>query len=136
MTVSLPSALAAATRASMPPPPEADVCLDQSTDPAVLEEPHAATTSTVATAIPKRWIRCQFIPSTSPQVTSGCRKGAPGGAAIYCASTGRGARKHGGAPAKDRLSLGDVPNPGVGPVAEAPREVVGRLAGACDHLPQ
>src|SRR5579859_7455554 len=79
MTVSLPSALAAATRASMPPPPEADVCLDQSTDPAVLEEPHAATTSTVATAIPKRWIRCQFIPSTSPQVTIGCRKGAPAG---------------------------------------------------------
>src|SRR5437773_6940287 len=79
MTVSLPSALAALTSASMPPPPEADVCFDQSVAPAVLEEPHAATTSTVATAIPKRWNRCQFISFNTPQVTDGCRKGAPAG---------------------------------------------------------
>src|SRR5712692_10034366 len=103
MTVSLPSALAAATRASMPPPPEADVCFDQSVAPAVDVEPHAATTSTVATAIPKRWNRCQFIDFNSPQLRGGCRKGSPRGAGLYCASPGCGARKHGGAPRKDPL---------------------------------
>src|SRR5438094_8944044 len=66
MTVSLPSALAAATSASIPPPPAADVCFDQSVAPAVDVEPHAATMRTVATAIPKRWNRCQFMRSTLP----------------------------------------------------------------------
>src|SRR2546428_14141251 len=79
MTVSLPSAFAALTSASMPPPPEADVCLDQSVAPAVLEEPHAATTSTVATAIPKRWNRCQFINSTLPSDVVAAGRGRPAG---------------------------------------------------------
>src|SRR5258707_6917581 len=79
MTVSLPSALAAATSESIPPPPAADVCFDQSVAPAVLEEPHAATTSTVATAIPKRWNRCQFINSTLPSDVVAAGRGRPAG---------------------------------------------------------
>src|SRR5438270_389129 len=72
MTVSLPSALAAATSASMPPPPAAVVCVFQSTEPPPLElvEPHAAITTSAATASAKRWNRRQFIPF-STKVTDG-----------------------------------------------------------------
>src|SRR6266702_7200027 len=45
-------------------------------------------------------------------------------------------KKAWGAPGKDRLSLGDDPGPGVGPVAEPPREVVGGLARARHHVAQ
>src|SRR6266849_2311428 len=106
----------------MPPPPEADVCFDQSVAPAVDVEPQAATMSTAATAIPKRWNRCQFIPSTLPS-DEWLQEGRPAGQR-YIAP----------APGKDPLGLGNVPGPGRGPVAEAPREVVRGLSRARDHL--
>src|SRR5579859_1178445 len=66
MTLSWPSALAAVTSASNPPPALADDCAAQSVDPAVLDEPQADTMRTAAAARPKRWNRCQFMRSSLP----------------------------------------------------------------------
>ena len=66
MTLSVPSAFAAETSADIPPPPAADVCLDQSTDPAVLDEPHAATSKVEAATMAKRPNLCKFIPLLLP----------------------------------------------------------------------
>src|SRR5712692_9645223 len=133
MTVSLPSALAAATRASMPPPPEADVCFDQSVAPAVDVEPQAATMSTAATAIPKRWNRCQFIPSTLPS-DEWLQEGRPAGQR-YIAPAPAVVQESMGSPGERSVKSWERPGPRPGAGSRAAARGRPRpLACACPSL--
>src|SRR5713101_4841838 len=84
MMFNLPSALAAATSASIPPQADADVAVLAVDSLHVAEvlfdvPPQAATTKTATTDSPRWRVRPRILILTSPQKRPGAQAGRPGG---------------------------------------------------------
>src|SRR5471032_408801 len=139
MTLSLPSALAAATRAVMPPPPLAEVWVAQLVELEEVVLPHAEATSAMApTKRPRRRIRCQFIrysPLTVGLHPIGCRGSQSHSQRKSCAVKGAVARNARGEGrsicVRPRLK---PPPSSTAAKSQAARQVGCRFAGQVHHL--